>query len=84
MFRPLSGQRVKGGCDDQSRKEPVLVLGATGTIGRAVVAALLEAGYPVTVSCVRIMRAAGTVCPMPRPELWIGRGGVAGPAGRRR
>ncbi|MGM0662517.1 MAG: NAD(P)H-binding protein [Pseudomonadota bacterium] len=28
-------------------KEPVLVLGATGTIGRAVVAALLDAGHPV-------------------------------------
>lgn len=31
----------------QAGKEPVLVLGATGTIGRAVVAALLEAGHPV-------------------------------------
>jgi len=38
-------------------KEPVLVLGATGTIGRAVVAALLEAGYPV--ACVLRPHHAG-------------------------
>ena len=43
---------------NDSAEAPVLVLGATGTIGRAVVAALLTAGYPVA-GVLRPHHAAG-------------------------
>lgn len=48
--------------------QPILVVGATGTVGSQVVRAQLDHGAPVRVAVRSPQKAAGTAPPPPRPS----------------